>query len=107
MLHIHLCSLASLGSIVAALSGCADLTAPETGTRVRADVLAAAYPGLLTADEIAALAAVPEDAEARTEAEAELLARLARLKARAAGMEGPVLDPDERTRLEAEVNPGI
>jgi len=94
-------SVASLGLIVAALAGCASLEAPETGARAPARALAADYPDLLTAEQISR---VGRDAgvqdEALADEQAALEERLALLRARAAVLNGRVLTPDERARLE-------
>ena len=92
-------SLTVLGLIVAVLCGCNKLEAPETGARADAAVLAADYPELLTADQIARdNAAAGGTADSLSEQQA-LAARLARLRAAAAALDRSVLTDAERARM--------
>ena len=77
-----------------ALGGCA--TPPDLGNTVPPELEAAPYPRLLPLEQILADSAT---AEATPELEAALEARAAVLRARAAGLRGPVIEPPLRSRM--------
>jgi hypothetical protein len=78
--------------------GCTDF--PEMG---RTPSALAVAPDLLPLDTLLASVGTPRATPAVT---AALAGRAARLRARAALMQGPVLDPATRTRLQAAISSG-
>lgn len=93
---------AAAATVLALLAGCArfpevDRFPPATG--------GAAAPALLPLDDLLSQAAVASAGGTQAAGEA-LAARAARLKARAALMRGPVLDPATRARLAAAIAGG-
>ncbi|MEM1234079.1 MAG: hypothetical protein AAGH70_08115 [Pseudomonadota bacterium] len=80
-------------SLLLLLAGCA--TFPELEGIESPDTTNAAFLDFLTVDELIALNAAPRP-DAST---ADLSARLARLRARAAALRGPIFSGEERQRL--------
>ena len=81
------------------LLGCVD--APELGGGVPERLKSAPYPGLLPLDQV--LGHAPDVAVGTQDIQARLDARVARLRARAATLRGPVLDARARERLRQDV----
>jgi len=82
------------------VAGCTPL--PQGGDG-RAE--ASGAPQLLPLDQLLAMAAETSGGASAVQADA-LAARAARLRARAALMRGPVMQPDTRARLEAAIEAG-
>jgi hypothetical protein len=89
---------ALLCSALIALGGCADF--PEMGSIPSAQATA---PDLLPMDTLLARVGSPRATPAIADA---LAGRAARLRARAGLMQGPVMDPATRARLQAAIAAG-
>jgi hypothetical protein len=87
-----------LSCCLAALAACT--TFPALDAAVSPESRNAAYPALLPIDQLL-LATGP--ARTTDAAAAAMALRVARLKARAAAMQGPVTDPATRARLAAAI----
>ncbi len=85
-------------AVMAALGGCAD--APEVTAALSAEAEAAPYPALMPLDAVLASA---QNAASAPDPVPGLQARAARLRARAAALQGSVLDAEARKRLLADV----
>lgn len=87
-------SLTALAMAAAVLAGCAP--APDLGGTIPPELEAAPYPRLLPLEPILAAS---RDSAIAPDVEAGLDARAARLRARAAGLRGPVIEPPLRARM--------
>lgn len=86
-------------SLAVVLSACVDI--PELGDRVAPDLRDAPFPQLLPIDVI--LDQTPAPQEQAVEVQNDLAARVAALRARAARLQGPVVDPNTLRRMEQGV----
>lgn len=82
---------------IATLAGCTDLPPPDAETQRDG-----AYPALIPADRITGR--VPPPASVADPA-SDLVPRAERLRARAAQLQGPVIDDATRDRMRSGVNP--
>lgn len=90
------CAVIAFMTCVAALGGCAEF--PQLDGTISAAQSDAPFPDLIPLAPIIARATAPSRA-APEGVEAALGARLANLRARAAGLRGPVISPADRTRM--------
>ncbi len=81
---------------ILALAGCA--TFPELDAAITPEARAAPYPAIAPLADITAQTAPPRGAAESTQS---LAGRAARLRERAAGLDGPVVDPATRDLLRA------
>ncbi len=84
--------------VILPISGCTDFH--ELDGQISAQARAADFPSLLPLDQILSGA---QDVQITPETTAGLSARLARLRARAARLRGPVLSRSDRQQLRAAV----
>jgi hypothetical protein len=80
-------------------AGCSPF--PDLDDRVSPGALEAPYPELVATEPLVAAAGSPGDTAEGIAAAEALEARAAAVQARAAGLQGPVIEPETRARLDA------